>query len=272
MNNRLRINGGIMIEDNDLDFLKQCTNQDLDNLVRILIYDNDDKNRVSETLTKCDGYKNHYPNHLKYYEEIVSELQCYGGNTIANIFRGGKGVLYREILEDVCDKYKIKYDKTIETESLETLLLLTIVEHSMDKMNDSQRKELLNTLNVSANNLSKQAVMSAIQIAIQTSGFASYRISVVVADAILKQMTGHGIALVGNQVLMKSLNVLSGPIGWGITSLWALYDITGPAYRVTIPAVIEIAYLRQEYIKREKSIVKSSLYKIKKFFKNGNKL
>ncbi|HNE26607.1 MAG TPA: ubiquinol-cytochrome C chaperone family protein, partial [Pseudomonadales bacterium] len=42
------------------------------------------------------------------------------------------------------------------------------------------------------------------------------------------------------------LKVLSGPIGWAITGIWTAIDIASPAFRVTIPAVIQIAALRQQ--------------------------
>lgn len=38
--------------------------------------------------------------------------------------------------------------------------------------------------------------------------------------------------------------IFAGPIGWALTGLWALMDIAGPAYRVTIPVVIQVAFLR----------------------------
>lgn len=40
--------------------------------------------------------------------------------------------------------------------------------------------------------------------------------------------------------------VLTGPIGWAITAAWTLIDAGGTAYRVTIPAVIQIASLRSK--------------------------
>ena len=45
-------------------------------------------------------------------------------------------------------------------------------------------------------------------------------------------------------VLTKTASLLTGPIGWVITGLWTAIDLAGPAYRVTIPAVIQVAYLR----------------------------
>ena len=38
--------------------------------------------------------------------------------------------------------------------------------------------------------------------------------------------------------------ILTGPIGWAITAAWTLIDVGGAAYRVTIPAVIQVAFLR----------------------------
>lgn len=42
--------------------------------------------------------------------------------------------------------------------------------------------------------------------------------------------------------------ILTGPIGWVITGLLTAIDIAGAAYRVTIPAVINIAALRQKQL------------------------
>ena len=47
-----------------------------------------------------------------------------------------------------------------------------------------------------------------------------------------------------NAALTRSLCVFAGPIGWVVTAVWTLLDIAGPAYRVTIPAVIQVAYMR----------------------------
>jgi len=33
-----------------------------------------------------------------------------------------------------------------------------------------------------------------------------------------------------------------------ITGLWTAFDIVGPAYRVTIPTVIQVAVVRQKYL------------------------
>ena len=61
-------------------------------------------------------------------------------------------------------------------------------------------------------------------------------------------------AFASGSVLSRSLSVLAGPIGWALTAAWTAYDIAGPAYRVIVPAVIQIAYLRQKSLMLELSI------------------
>ncbi len=81
-------------KDKDLEFLKNVKSQDLENLVQILT------STKTEELSKRDIYKEFYPNHSIYWEEIAAELQYFGGNTVVNIIRS-KGVLYSEIVRDV---------------------------------------------------------------------------------------------------------------------------------------------------------------------------
>ncbi|MGS5869417.1 hypothetical protein AB2Q77_14120, partial [Escherichia coli] len=64
------------------------------------------------------------------------------------------------------------------------------------------------------------------------------------ANLLLKILIGRGLTLAGNQILVKALSILTGPIGWTITAAWTIVDVGGTAYRVTIPAVIQVAVLR----------------------------
>ena len=69
------------IKDKDLDFLGDLESKDLDNLVKILI------KPLTQELTKREMYKEFYPEHSIYWQDIASELQHFGGNTIANVIR-----------------------------------------------------------------------------------------------------------------------------------------------------------------------------------------
>jgi uncharacterized protein YaaW (UPF0174 family) len=57
----------------------------------------------------------------------------------------------------------------------------------------------------------------------------------------------RGIVIVGVGTLSRGLGVLLGPIGWIMLTGWTIWDLMGPAYRVTVPAVVQIAYMRVKY-------------------------
>ncbi len=96
--------------DSDLEFLKQLESSDLLDLFDALVYDEDGTLRMNEELTNSTEYKRYGRDYAKYPERIAEELQRYGGNSFANFFRG-EGVLYKEILCDVCDHLKVSYNE-----------------------------------------------------------------------------------------------------------------------------------------------------------------
>lgn len=100
--------------DPDLEFLQNVSSEDLKKLVQILT-----KSKTEE-LTKREIYKEFYQEHSVYWQEIAAELQYFGGNTIHNAFRR-EGVLYAEILQDVCKVLGVT-TKSNEVKDIESLL------------------------------------------------------------------------------------------------------------------------------------------------------
>lgn len=236
------------IQDENLNFLKYCDNNDLDILVKYLTEDKNGTSRLTETLTISDGYKKYYPNHKKYWTDIAAELQTFGGNTFMNILRLGDGVKYKEILIDVCKKMKVNFNENSSVITIENNLMCKVLEDSIKNLSEEEIKELMKDLKINTTNFTKQGVTLAIQALIKQGGFMSYQILVIVANAVAKQILGHGLKFATNSALTKTMSILIGPIGWAITSIWTIIDIAGPAYRVTIPACIQIAYMRSKYI------------------------
>ena len=194
----------------------------------------------------CERYKTHYPNHRIYWDLIAAELQLFGGNTVVNMFRG-TGVLYKEILINVCGKLKVNFNKDSSTPIIEMHLLNKILTDSVERMNAEQLEEVAKELNLPLShiiNLSKDAVLIALQAAIKSGGFLFYRLAAVVANNMAKFILKRGLSFGANQALTKGLSVFAGPVGWVITGIWTLYDISGAAYRVIIPAVIYVSYMR----------------------------
>ncbi|GAA7660872.1 DUF3944 domain-containing protein [Helicobacter pylori] len=202
------------------------------------------KKRFTEGLTLSEEYKRHGNDYAKYAERIAEELQLYGANSFANALRG-TGVLYREILCEVCDKLKVNYNKKTETTLIEQNMLSKILERSLEEMDDEEVKEMCDELFIkNTDNLNRQALSAATLTLFKMGGFKSYQLAVIVANAVAKTILGRGLSLAGDQVLTRTLSFLTGPVGWIITGVWTAIDIAGPAYRVTIPACILVTTLR----------------------------
>jgi uncharacterized protein YaaW (UPF0174 family) len=233
--------------DEDLEFLQYLDDKSLDLLVEVLIKNKDGELRLTENIT-CDVlYKTYSPQHSKYWELIGEEIQTFGGNTLVNVVRR-KGISYKEILCNVCDKMKVNYNKNSNVSTIEENLFMKILKDSMKDMTEEELKEIVKELNLKTQSFSKETVMAALQIAIKQGGFKSYQIAVIVANAVWKTLFGKGLTIVANSTLTKTISIFSGPIGWVITGVLTAIDIAGPAYRVTIPSVIQVAFLRQKYI------------------------
>ncbi len=230
--------------DRDLEFLKQLESSDLLDLFDALVYDKDGKKRFTEGLTLSEEYKRHGHDYAKYAERIAEELQYYGSNSFASFIKG-EGVLYKEILCDVCDKLKVNYNKKTETTLIEQNMLSSILQKSLEKMSDEEIRELCDELGVkNTNKLGKQALSTAALTLFRMGGFKSYQLAVIVANAVIKAIFQRGLSLGANATLTRGLSILTGPVGWIITGVWTAIDIAGPAYRVTIPACILVATLR----------------------------
>lgn len=234
-------------DDPDLEFLGLCESKELDDLVNILIHDNDGDLRLTEELTMTDEYKKYHPDHSRYWQNIAAELQCYGANTFTTILRGGKGVLYKEILIDVCKKLKVNFNSNSSVEIIEYNLLTKLITDSLANMDDNVIRKLATEMKVKNYNLlTPQLLTSGFIAAFKAGGFTSYKLTVIVVNHIMKILVGRGLSLAANASLMRTMAVLSGPIGWTATGVWTLIDIGSAAYRVTIPAIIQVAFLRYQ--------------------------
>lgn len=231
--------------DPDLEFLQTCSSEELNDLVYLLTHDKDGKARWTEFLTTNERYKRHYPDHKQYWQEIAEEIQLFGGNTFMTLFRLGKGVMYKEVLCDVCDKMKVNYNKFSSVQVIEQNLLMKILQNSLEKMSPEELKNLSLEMGLKDIKVFTPQILMPMFIAVfKAGGFKSYQLTVIIVNAILKVLIGRGLNLAGNAALVRLAGILAGPIGLAITALWALFDIAGTAYRVTIPAVIQVAYLR----------------------------
>ncbi|WP_163306073.1 DUF3944 domain-containing protein [Enterobacter ludwigii] len=236
--------------DPDLNLLGQCSNEELQLLVSILITDpRDGDTRWTENLTSTPEYRLLAPEHRRYWQLIAAEFQRYGANTLVSLIRLGQGVTYREILGDVCDKLDVNYNLKSTTETIELCLLMKVLEKSLDQMTPEELATFSRNMQLDLTNPTPQLILMAVQAAIRTSSLAALELATVLSASVITSL--GGIATWGTVVVAsRALSVIAGPVAIALSSAWMISDIAGPAYRVTIPACIIVAWLRQQRLSR----------------------
>lgn len=220
-----------------LEILDDMTNEELEVLVRLII----DEGGITESLTDYSDYVKFSPDHHKYTYAIRKEIIEYGSNT----FWDNKS--YKEI---VCDKLDVNYNSGRSLEHIEHNLLEVVLEKTWEEMSETQKQEVLNSIS-KGNKMLPQATSAALIGLFRAGGFASYQLAVVVANSIANFVVGRGLSLAANAALTRALSIFAGPVGMALTALWTFFSISGPAYRVTIPATVYIASIREIYSKKD---------------------
>lgn len=198
---------------------------------------------------------------------IAQEILEFGGNTLGNAYRKARGmfagsfldsllpnaaptVAYEEIARDVASHLGVKMPDVAAVADVETVVLRKILGKAIEKMSQEEQEAIATELGFG----SLPSAPGALALLIQTArlgGFTTYKLATMVANAVAKALLGKGLSFGVTATLMRSISVAIGPIGWAITAIWTLADLSSPAYRVTVPAVIQIAYMRNKLIARK---------------------
>lgn len=224
------------MQDTDLLFLSECDNDQLKTLVDILVFDKDGKKRYAEQLSNTKQFCENYPTNVKaLLPEMVNEIQLFGGNTFVNMVRR-HGVPYRTILEDVCDRLKVNYNKKLSTLLLERELLRKVAVTVVEKMTEEDIKKF-------DENLDKARLLDSL---ISDNGAAMMTIIAIVVAQVSKQAATKGALMLFGRALSQRALVIAVPVLNVLAVLWTVADIASPAYRVTIPFVLTTAFLRRQ--------------------------
>lgn len=223
------------MEDKDLLFLHECSNEQIKTLTDILVFDKDGQKRYTESLSKTKLFNECYPNNLSpLVPTIIKEIQLFGGNSILNLVRG-RGVPYREILEDVCDRLKVNYNKKLSTELLESELLKKVAVTIVEKMTDEDIKKFNEKMD-------KTRLLDAVMHG--NGAVIMATITVVVSQ--FGRQAGKSAMMLFGRALAPRLVSFAIPVLNVATVIWTAFDIASPAFRVTIPFTITTALIRKQ--------------------------
>ncbi|WP_105285267.1 acidic protein MsyB [Escherichia sp. MOD1-EC5495] len=225
------------LHDSDLDFLQHCSEEQLANFTRLLTHNEKGKTRLSSVLMRNELFKSmegHPEQHRRNWQLIAGELQHFGGDSIANKLRG-HGKRYRAILLDVSKRLKLKADKEMSTFEIEQQLLEHFLRNTWKKMDETHKKEFLQAVNAKVNELEEllPLLMKDKQLAKGVSHLLSSQLTRILRTHAAMSVLGHG--------LLRGAG-LGGSVGAALNGVKA---VSGTAFRVTIPAVLQIACLRR---------------------------
>lgn len=232
----------------DLDFLDECTNDQLAPLVKLIL----DRGR-SEELSEDPLYKEYTPNHKMYLRSIKREILYFGGYT--GLTRLMQPPTYREIVQKVCKKLDVPFHEKASTTRMENAILEKILWDMWSKLDAQGRHDLLSVLQENFAQLNGKELTGDMLMKIFQAGGA--------AAGIIAGVMGQGVAtiLLGRSAMMIGGAAAAGiagfsvrmviPIGNVIFGVYLLEKLLGPAYSVIVPAVVHIAILRKIRIYEE---------------------
>ena len=185
---------------------------------------------------------------------IAQEILLFGGNTIANIYRSlfssSSTISYAELVQDVAKKAGAQFSENDPLQDIEQAILIRIFKQAFEKMPEAERKRVLDDLGIaSIGALSSIGMGTAAGAAVSSAlSMANLNIAAMVASAVSTQMLGRAVVSGATFAGSRSAAALAGPIGIAGATLWTLADLSSPAYRVTLPCVVQVAYMRQKYL------------------------
>jgi len=236
----------MIISDKDLaEVILDADNEDLGILIDMIT--DSGKGRMSLTSSVCTQLTNAKSTNI--YDEvtralIAEELSRFGGNSLANFLRGGEGVSYKEIAMDVAKRVKAPFNSQHDCLTIEAAIISKVMEKTLEKMTEEERKEFFSSVGQSYIPGSGPAAMAALLAILSKQGM--FQLSSILANATATAFVGRGLFYSSAAVAPAAYTAFIGPIGWAITALWTAYDLSSPAYRVTVPCVIQIAYMRRK--------------------------
>lgn len=241
-------------EDADLHVLAGASKDDLKALVDYLTLDKDGKPRIAGQLLNDERFKAANGDYPRAWESIAAELQLFGGNTLVNLIRRN-GVTYSEILSDVCDHLSLKIDTTQKAYEIENELLRMMVAKTWADLPPDAQEEWAKAMGLGS--ASSKTWLEAILAAILSNPFASYQASALISRGMAYAIFGNlvryagietGLGLIGG----RALGLILGPLGMALAGIFTIPLLTGPAYRVTVPSIMQIAFIRRKLIQADR--------------------
>ncbi|WP_312196686.1 hypothetical protein [Pseudomonas luteola] len=186
-------------------------------------------------------------------EELIAlmdkQIRYFGSSDLAyfarSIFNNDGGISASELIEDVCNKSKVKIKLGGSVESRLERLVSAVVEKELLSKSPEELAKAFKEMGIEdidrekvMEHLKSNGKVAILPIIFQILGpKVALGIIEVVIISIIAQIVGREAAKALVKEIIKRnpwLNAL-GPWMWGLSAAWLAFDVQGPAYRKTVP-------------------------------------
>ncbi|WP_022982654.1 hypothetical protein [Ideonella sp. B508-1] len=212
---------------------------------------------------------------------IERELLLFGGNSVANVFRrlvsGGArnsgGICYEELVRDVAGKLGAPTPGATNVLGLERRILERLLQQALDKAAAVQRSEVLAGLSgwksspapvpesiddrpdlwaaigaVVAAGTGEQLLQRSVVGDVAGAGAFTAGAAAALRGVAGTLASGGAYGAAAGFAGARAVTALAGPVGLTVGGVWTLASLASPAYRVTVPCVIQLAFMRSSYL------------------------
>jgi len=234
-------------DDPDLAFLQQASHEDLEALARCLTHDEKNEKRWAQELLDDPAYRDNQKDLRKAWQSIAAELQSFGGDSFVNLVRR-TGVTYREIVTDVCKRLDVVVTAEGGIADLETQLMDELLKR-LSGAGEADRAPLQDAVSAQAGS-ARRLTMDEVRELLRTDRKIALLVAQALAGAVSQVLLRAAAASVTTVVAGRAAAALVP--GLGLVMAPTLVSIaTGPAYRVTTCAVLQVAQMRQQSLQND---------------------
>jgi uncharacterized protein YaaW (UPF0174 family) len=216
--------------------LRRASHHDLYEIVESI-------NRAFDSLIKWDDrYKANREDLTKAPNFIADHLCRAGGHAVRNWFRGG-GPDYPEVVQDVCAAVSVRLPEVKDrmVVDMEVALLKVLLAKATKNLSAEQQADLLAQM---ASAAGRPVLLDDVL----NGGKALALFAPMILSFVAQQTVVKGLAAVAEFAVARLAASIAGPIGIVVGTLWFASDLAGPSLRGTIPAVAQVAILRQRLV------------------------
>lgn len=174
---------------------------------------------------------------------LIRELQLFGGNSVANVVRR-TGVPYAEIARDVAKYVGAAVTGKEATEVLELKVVEKLVAKLWETMTESERADLARK--VHSDNGAVDLGLAGVLAVIRSGGIGAAKAGLMGVAGIGRLLAEGAFSAGAAAVSGRVATALLGVVGIAIAGAAGVHLAAKEAYRVTLPCVAQIAYIRQK--------------------------